>query len=201
MHTLRLLMVACILVGSSSDAAAATLDFEDLLGSSSSDIFGPGSKTFESHGFIFTFTAFPLGGSYQVLDDCSCVGNGTAVYYQSFFSQLRMEREDGGTFSLLQLDAANPYSLADDDAELFLVAAGNIFTAGAGVPGMQTFQFDDAAKNITTATFHGSDGILSHFALDNIEYDVAPVPLPAAAWLLLSGAGGLFAAAKRSRAV
>ncbi len=54
-------------------------------------------------------------------------------------------------------------------------------------------------SNIRSALFITIDGGFTAYSLDNLTYDLSPVPLPAAAWLFISGILGLAGFARRKR--
>jgi hypothetical protein len=97
--------------------------------------------------------------------------------------------EDGGSFGLSQTaDMVNIFSGASTTASPIASVA---FGADAGTP---VATFDNAAglnnSTVSTRSAVGVDGaFLAKSGLEIGSPDVAPVPLPAAAWLLMSGLG------------
>jgi hypothetical protein len=59
------------------------------------------------------------------------------------------------------------------------------------------FDFGTTFENVTAVTFSTNNG--GNVRIDDVMVTTAPVPLPAAAWLLIGGIGALGAAARRRR--
>lgn len=92
----------------------------------------------------------------------------------------------------------------DTNDDLRLTWAGDTRTFGPGVDGpLATVALGGVVSNFLTVTAYGligQDG-LGNDSFTAASLKVAPVPLPAAGWMLLAGLGGMVAMKRRKKAV
>ena len=99
-----------------------------------------------------------------------------------------------GVLSLLDVREDTSVTLFNDGAIVATLLANSADTNNNVTPNLfTTVDFNNQVGNSFTIDFNGRSGGLGEFAATS----VAPVPLPATAWMLLAGVGGLFGARRK----
>lgn len=132
--------------------------------------------------------------------------NGSAYVQSSVGSSVYIAATGNDVFTLLALDLgeysqyANTSSVTitgfkqDGSQVSGSLPLDNIFDGLGGAADFQAYQFDASWSGLTRVEFDSSA-----YSLDNIQLNIAAVPLPAAVWLFASGAIGLLALRKNSQ--
>lgn len=153
-------------MASMATAATVTVDFDS--GSSA-------GSTYVEDGFTFTSNIGTAGTSNDCGSACLQFGN----------NEIITVTYSGGTFSVLGFDFRVPGNPGD------LSANGTFVPENAGITGndMSTETFTTEFLNLTSFTFQNVNN--GSGRVDNIVFDVAAVPVPAAGFLMLGGLGAL----------
>ncbi|TCP42138.1 VPLPA-CTERM sorting domain-containing protein [Rhodovulum marinum] len=208
-------VAALMMVGSASAVTLPepTVHFDTL----TSSFNGPGAYT--ENGFDFDPTSFQSGNCSDYPDPSDpCIKE-----VQQTGVVTTMTRNGGGTFTLTGFY----FDLQGRGSELRLVtdktAAPLVFAVDALAPsGTQLYDNYQYLPPLTGSVYNGAIGnndsyfvmfdlpefndvsfvTWSTYQAQNLRIDdilVAPVPLPAAGWLLLAGAGGVAAMTRRKK--
>lgn len=180
--------LALLLALAAPVAQAAVVDFNLDLAP------GQGLGTYSSGGLTFTEGSF-LG--LGIWDGSSPNSNGTnnLIYSDGFGGgDVTITRTGGGTFDLFSIDlVVSWYAAFANDSVLFNNVAQGIDST------LTTYVLN--LTGITSFTISGliADTGAGYWSADNVVYDTAAVPVPAALPLLLLALGGLGVAARRRR--
>lgn len=217
-HYLATCTLACALAAGALPAHAAVLDF-------SGDICGPGGDSVCFDGSIIgpgygdvagvldvqyrdllnnpsATSLFFWRGDYNNLIGVAWAGGGDSGSRAEIFLKplngevVTLKSFDLGAFPNTQLTTS--FTILDGNGNL-LADSGGVITIGVQ-PGNLRSEFDFTGQGIASASGIRIQWGPSAFnvGIDNIEFNVSPVPLPAPAWLL--GGGLLTLAARRRRA-
>ena len=102
-----------------------------------------------------------------------------------------------GVLSLLDVRENTSVTLFNDDVEIDQLFTANADTNNTTTPNLfTTVDFNNQVGNRFVIDFNGRSGGLGEFEATSI----APVPLPAAGWMLVAGIGGMMALRRRKKA-
>ena len=189
---------AAIFFGLTLDKAHATVvDFEGATGSASAT-----GDSFNVGGLNFELTDLGLG-FLQVFNDDNFVEPGTTKLFAANHAEITMTLAAGGAFSVSSLDLGgswvnSPNRWADQVQIAAQLNGGGIFQTLVDLPSLSP-TYVTANLNLTNilslnfAAF-GSNGTGLYdyeFTVDNINYNLAAVPLPASLAMLFVGIGAL----------
>lgn len=192
MHfTKQTVAAAAVFLTSLSTGFAATLDFDDVVVTDTETVVHNGYHDFTWDNFAFIPYGYHAGSGYDV---------GTISGANTIFN---MWGEPAGFAS------ATPFTLNSLWLTSAWEAVGSVTISAFG-NGVELFSkvvgITDVAPKFVALNWTGVDSVLfssedQHFVLDDltVNVDVAVVPLPAAAPLLLLGLGALGIAARRRR--
>ncbi len=165
---------------------AAIIDFQQL---EHIDVF-----TID-HDFQYIEDGFQIDDLTQVhgLNTFGTLASGytgsTAMFNDTINGVTQLRKVGGGTFDLFSIDIAelNDPSVA---SITFTRDGGHsqVFTLDGVAFGAETFLFDSGFLGTTSVTWTQARPF---HQFDNIQIDVAPVPVPAAVWLFGTGLIGL----------
>jgi hypothetical protein len=209
----NLFLYCCISTfGLAMNAQADIVTFDSL--SHIDDLTTDHGASYTENGFLFTNIATEEGSGFSpslatfgamVTVDQAPYGyysGSTALFNNNNEGVTVLSRVDGNAFSFNSIDLAelSPY---DDSAYAFDVTFNGLFADGSSV--FQTVTLDNltGVQNYTFSAFSNvvsvnwAQGGYDFHQFDNVN--AAPVPVPAAAWLLGSGLIGLLGARKKDR--
>ena len=130
------------------------------------------------------------GNSVQVSQG---LGSGSSVDISGAFTLLSgLDNED---LTLTFSDPDKSEFVMGESLNAFVTSGG---TGSSGVVGLGTFSADPGSFSYATSSNANSD--LFTLTLSVPPEDVSPIPLPAAAWMLLAGIGSLWAFRRRTYA-
>ena len=130
------------------------------------------------------------GNSVQVSQG---LGSGSSVDIPGAFTLLSgLDNED---LTLTFSDPDKSEFVMGESLNAFVTSGG---TGSSGVVGLGTFSADPGSFSYATSSNANSD--LFTLTLSVPPEDVSPIPLPAAAWMLLAGIGSLWAFRRRTYA-
>ena len=163
------------------------------------------SGTITLDGFEFNASKLFLGNNI-----INVASNGSGVLVMPDNLSIMVTRAGGGEFDLIAGDFGMYDGYIGWSARRILVtgflASGGTVTQSIPVNSfVDTFSNHDLPfmRSLSAVSFEGSGAgnfyYANGFALDNLEIEVSPVPLPAAAWLLGSALIGLAGVAKRRK--
>lgn len=185
----------------SANAAVTTLDFNSIVLHPTNHEISV-AKPYLEDGFKLTTLAgvsFQLsGGTIYAIMPSSPYWTGSVGLYSGVVtnhgSAFLLEKQDGGTFDLLSMDAASFWTISS--GRQFSVygypqAGGYVsqsFLLDATTNSLEMLYFNDTFKNLSKIIFSST-----HAQVDNIKLGVpspiSAVPLPGAFWMLMGGLG------------
>jgi len=194
----RLLGVVIFLLA--LNANAAIIDFEEFQSSAPLDVSVIG-------GLEFTRCVYPRGSS-------SCVDTGAYVFdISSLYSgidlsssgvmgaeiatQLSIKSVDNSSFDFISVYFGITHPFEPITGSLQGIRNGEVVYSSTNiVPNQEAtlYQFDWQSIDEVIVTSFGGTGL---FVMDDIEYSLSAIPIPAAVWLFGSGLIGLFGMARR----
>jgi hypothetical protein len=185
MKILRTLTLAgAVVAGSAAVSSAATtvVDFDDLVG---------GGIVADGYGGI------NWGGEWSYYDSPQFPYTPKSDFTRIFTTGNAV----GAAFSFLQdvvFDGAwfSGFDIETITFDLWLNGASVATASSSPLSDIPTFLASGYSGLVDQVFVSGSDSLgisLGFYVMDDVTYttDVAPIPVPAAAWLLLSGLGGL----------
>ena len=133
------------------------------------------------------------GNSVQVYQG---LGSGSSVDISGAFTLLSgLDNED---LTLTFSDPDKSEFVMGESLNAFVTSGG---TGSSGVVGLGTFSADPGSFSYATSSNANSDLFTLTLSVPPEEIDdVSPIPLPAAAWMLLAGIGSLWAFRRRTYA-
>lgn len=206
-------LAACLSVILSSTADATVVDFNGLTiypTNASASVGQPyledGFKLITRGGVSFNMA----GGTIYSVQPGSPFWSGTPSVYSGvnsgYGSAFVLEKEDGGLFDLISIDAAafqNHPTARTFNVWGYLSGGTSTyqsFNLDDSFTSLQTLVFNDTFKNLTKILF---SSVYAQVDNININLPAAPtptsVPLPTAAWTLLSGLIGALSLCSRRR--
>lgn len=188
-----------------SDAEAAVMDFNGLT-IYPSNVSATVSAPYIEDGFKLSTLAgvsFNMGGGtiYSVQPAHPYWAGTPSVYsgvISGYGSAFSLEKQDGGVFDLISIDAAafqnHPNALAFN-VYGYPASGGSVyqsFTLDTSFTTLQTLTFNTSFKNLNKILFSSVYAQVDNINL-SVPSTIAPttVPLPAAAWSMLLGLAGL----------
>jgi hypothetical protein len=170
---------------------------------------GAATDTFTYTGDI-NFETTTSSDSTTVLQWFDSIIAGGVSGIDPVFGGLKLSKDDingpnGGTatttflkFTLTssQLLTAGNFSGSHDDG-LTLFSDGVIFGSNVGPTGKVPFSYESLSTGVFSFLYVATNGNPSVL---NINTTASPVPLPASAWMLLAGVGGIAAMRRRKKA-
>ncbi|MGZ0080434.1 hypothetical protein [Methylomonas sp. YC3] len=188
-------------LASSGHAAVTTIDFNSIaLHPTNHEISVP--KPYLEDGFKLSTLAgvsFQLsGGTLYAIMPASPYWTGSVGLYSGVVtnqgSVFLLEKQDGGSFDLLSMDAASFWTIAS--GRQFSVygypQAGGFVSQSFLLDGttntLETLYFNDSFKNLNKIIFSSTYAQVDNIKL-GLPSPISSVPLPGAAWPLLSGLG------------
>ncbi|MEE9425854.1 MAG: hypothetical protein V3V18_12910 [Methylococcales bacterium] len=200
---LKKIALGALLLASFVSASASVMTFDNLKDYQ--------SEPYSENGMTATsdleFSTWPAPGIVHLDSVHTHYGIGpTEIYFtfsEGLFDLIAVDISDGGPISLLS-DVNTPDVLAVNNVlwEAFIgdtlvysqitsSLTANTIHFGNGFRGI------DRARVSVIGEFEGQNGtlsnaILSDFSIDNVSFQAATVPIPAAAWLFGSGLIGIF---------
>lgn len=185
----------------SGNAAVTTLDFNSVPLHPSNPVISV-AKPYLEDGFKLTTLAgvsFQLsGGTIYAIMPSSPYWTGSVGLYSGVVtnhgSAFLLEKQDGGTFDLLSMDAASFWTISS--GRQFSVygypQAGSFvsqsFLLDATTNTLETLYFNDSFKNLNKIIFSSTYAQVDNIKL-GIASSISSVPLPGAAWMLMGGLG------------
>jgi hypothetical protein len=185
----------------SGNAAVTTLDFNSVPLHNSNPVIQV-AKPYLEDGFKLTTLAgvsFQLSGGiiYGIMPSSPYWTGSVGLYsgvVTNHGSAFLLEKQDGGTFDLLSMDAASFWTITS--GRQFNVfgypQAGSYvsqsFLLDATTNTLETLSFNDSFKNLNKIIFSSTYAQVDNIKL-GIPSPISTVPLPGAAWILLSGLG------------
>ncbi|OQW85811.1 MAG: hypothetical protein BWK72_20440 [Rhodoferax ferrireducens] len=189
----------------SGQASAAVIDFNSLTTTTTNPYVTVGQPYLEDGFSLFTRSGVSFaygGGTINATTDKNPHWTGTPGVYSDYVYQYGsafvLERDGGGTFDLLSMDAASFYT----------GGAGNNFVVygypSAGGFVTKNFTLDGTTKTLETLTFDNSFKGLNkiifssvYAQVDNINLSVTAVPEPETYAMFLAGLGLIGGIARR----
>lgn len=195
---MRLLPLTAAFVVCATSAMSAVIEFEGQVPDGDTSVFP--SLPYEEGGYQLT----DASAGYGIFSpEPGTNTNGSDVFGFQVDSSFMLSAIDGGAFDLLNFQSTNISTSSSSAGELALTGeltgGGTITeTFAHTLNNLETFS-PDGFTDLASVTFFTS-GSDSGAVIDNINVQAAaPVPIPAALPLLLSGLGGL-ALMRRRRA-
>jgi hypothetical protein len=210
----NLFLCCCISTfGLAMNAQADIVTFESL--AHTDNLIVDHGATYTEGGFLFTNIAtvedsglapsLATYGSMVTLDQepFGYYTGSTALINNNYEGVTVLTRLDGNAFSLNSIDLAELYAY-DDATYAFDVTFNGLLANGSSVSqtvtldnltGVQTYVFGPAFSNVVAVNW--AQGGADFHQFDNVN--AAPVPVPAAVWLLGSGFAGLVGLRRRAR--
>jgi hypothetical protein len=156
--------------------------------------------TVESSGFAPSLATY---GSMVTVDQepYGYYTGSTALINNNYEGITVLTRLDGNAFSFNSIDLAELYPMNDTSLAFDVTFTGSFADGSSAtqtvtldnLTGVQSYVFS-AFSNVVSVNW--AQGGLDFHQFDNVN--VAPVPVPAAAWLLGSGLAGLFGLRRRA---
>jgi len=203
----NLFLCCCVSTfGLAMNAQADIVTFESL--SHDDDQIVDHGATYTEGGFLFTNIATIESSGFDPslatfgMQAYEYTGS-TALFNNNYEGITVLTRLDGNAFSFHSIDLAELYAY-DLEGYTFDVTFNGLLSNGSSVSqtvtldnltGVQTYVFDSAFSNVVSVNW--AQGGPDFYQFDNVN--AAPVPVPAAAWLLGSGLIGLIGARKKAR--
>ena len=189
-------LLFCCLTNS-ANASITTIDFNAIPQHPTNDIISVG-KPYIEDGFKVTTLAgasFQLsGGTLYAIMPSSPYWTGSVGLYSGVItnqgSAFLLEREDGGIFDLISMDAASFWTITSGrqfNVYGYPQAGGYVnqsFLLDDTTNTLETLHFNDSFKNLNKILFSSV-----YAQVDNINLSIASVPLPGAAWSMIAGLG------------
>jgi hypothetical protein len=203
MNKSLLCVLAMLLAGfvNSGNAAVTTLDFNSIALHPTNPYISVVSPYLED-GFKLTTLAgvsFQLsGGTIYAIMPSSPYWTGSVGLYSGVVtnhgSAFLLEKQDGGTFDLLSMDAASFWTISS--GRQFSVygypKAGSYvsqsFLLDATTNSLETLYFNDTFKNLSKIIFSSTYAQVDNIKL-GVPSPISAVPLPGAFWMLMGGLG------------
>ena len=196
-----LFCAVALLFANSANASVTTLDFNSIaLHPTNHEISV--AKPYLEDGFKLTTLAgvsFQLsGGTIYAIMPSGPYWTGSVGLYSGVVtnqgSAFLLEKQDGGAFDLLSMDAASFWTIAS--GRQFAVygypqAGGYVsqsFLLDATTKTLETLYFNDSFKNLSKIIFSSTYAQVDNIKL-GVPSPISSVPLPGAAWMLMGGLG------------